>query len=190
MYHLELRQFPHVARVFNLDRGQLDVQFLRPWVGGAMIEHDDRRWAPDRTRLKVLEGPRLSRDEMGLGRGWATASRTCEDVTATVIAEAQRGASARPEVEALKDAIGEVASTPISFGDVMALAEAAHPNWRPSEQLGLAEQVVWEMLHQGRIRMLIGGRPVARERWQPLLLNWATWSGAATEPVALESMPA
>jgi len=187
MYHLELRQFPHVARVFNLDRRQLDTRFVAPWVGGTMIEHDDRRWAPERARLKILEGPELAPDEIGLGRGWANATKRCQDVTSTVLAEAERGARARPELEALKGAILEVAVEPISFEDVMALAAAAHPQWRASEQLALAEQAVWEMLHQGRLSMTAGGRTVARERWQPIVLSWATWSGATPEPIGLSS---
>ena len=132
MYHLELRQFPHVARVFNLTRDELEARFVRPWVGGAMIDHDDRRWAPERSRLKILEGPEPQADELGLGRGWASATRTGTDVTDAVIAQARRGAEARPEVEALKVAIGEVAGTPLGFQDVMALAAAAHPTGAPA----------------------------------------------------------
>ena len=185
VYHLELRQFPHVARVFNLTRDELEARFVRPWVGGAMIEHDDRRWAPERSRLKILEGPQLRPDELGMGRGWATAARSGTDVTDAVIAQARRGAEARPEVEALKGAIGEVAGTPLGFQDVMALAAAAHPQWRASQQLELAEQAVWEMLHQGQVVMTIGDSTVARERWQPVVLSWATWAGVTTEPFRL-----
>ena len=32
VFHVELRQFPHVARVFNLSREELDARFARPWV--------------------------------------------------------------------------------------------------------------------------------------------------------------
>jgi hypothetical protein len=187
VYHLELRQFPHVARVFNLSRDELETRFVRPWIGGVMIEHDDRRWAPERSRLKILEGPELRTDELGLGRGWATASKNSRDVTDAVIADARRGVEARPELEALKGAVHEVAANPISFEDVMALAAAAHPNWRASEQLALAEQAVWEMLHQGRLTMVASGEAVPRERWQPVVLSWATWAGAAEEPFRLRA---
>ncbi|MFZ1994991.1 MAG: hypothetical protein WAU75_12835 [Solirubrobacteraceae bacterium] len=187
MYHLELRQFPHVARAFNLTRDELEARFVGPWVGGAMIEHEDRRWAPERSKLKILEGPELPADDLGMGRGWASAVRSGADVTDAVIAQARRGAQARPEVEALKAAIGEVAGTPLGFQDVMALAAAAHPNWRASQQLQLAEQAVWEMLHQGRVIMTIGGETVARQRWQPVVLSWATWAGVTTEPFRLQT---
>ncbi len=187
MYHLELRQFPHVTRVFNLTREELELRFVRPWVDGAIIEQDDRRWAPERSRLKVLEGPELRLDEMGMGRGWATASKSSTDVTDALIAEARRGAEARPELEGLKSAIQEVAANAISFQDVMALAAAGHPTWRASEQLALAEQAVWEMLHQGRLAMIVAGQDVARERWQPVVLSWATWAGVGEEPFRLRA---
>jgi hypothetical protein len=187
MYHLELRQFPHVTRVFNLSRDELEARFVAPWVGGTIIEHDDRRWVPERTKLKILEGPELRVDELGMGRGWASASKSSADVTDALIAEARRGAEARPEVEALKHAVEEVATNPIGFQDVMALAAAAHPTWRASDQLALAEQTVWEMLHQERLAMSAGGTPVARERWHPVVLSWATWAGTSAEPFRLQA---
>lgn len=187
MYHLELRQFPHVARIFNLTREELETRFIKPWISGTMIEHDDRRWAPERSRLKILEGPQLRAEEMGMGRGWAAAARSSTDVTDALIAQARRGAEARPELDALKGAIQEVAAHPISFQDVMALAAAGHPTWRASEQLALAEQAVWELLHQSRLAMVVAGEPVARARWQPVVLSWATWAGAADEPFALQA---
>ena len=187
MYHLELRQFPHVARAFNLSREEVDARFVGPWVKGAMIEHDDRRWPPERAQLKIFEGPELAADELGLGRGWGKVTKTSIEVTEAVIAEAERGAQSRPEVEALKQAIAEVAATAISGDDVMALAVAAHPTWRASQQLELAEQAVWEMLHQSRLTMSAGGQPVARERWQAIVLSWATWAGGDSEAIALQS---
>jgi hypothetical protein len=185
VYHLELRQFPHVARVFNLTRGELESRFVQPWIAGAMIEHDERRWAPERTRLKILAGPQLRPDELGLGRGWASASKHCAEVTDALLAEARRGAEARPELEGLKGAVQEVAANPISFQDVMALAAAGHPTWRASEQLALAEQAVWEMLHQGRLAMIADGETVRRERWQPIVLSWATWASAGDDSLQL-----
>jgi hypothetical protein len=190
VYHLELRQFPHVARAFNLTREELDARFVGPWVKGEMIEHDDRRWPPERAHLKIYEGPELELDELGLGRGWGNVTKTSTEVTDAVIAEAERGAKARPEVEALKEAIAEVAVTAISGDDVMALAVAAHPTWRASQQLELAEQSVWEMLHQGRLTMTAGGEPVARERWQAIVLAWGTWAGGNQGAVGLRATSA
>ncbi|MFL5864719.1 MAG: hypothetical protein ACJ780_28815 [Solirubrobacteraceae bacterium] len=187
MFHLELRQFPHVARVFNLSREDLESRFVRPWVAGAIIEYDERRWVPERSRLKILDGPELRPEDMGMGRGWGAATKGATDVTDAILAQARRGAEARPELEALKGAIAEVAGTPLGFQDVMALAAAAHPHWRASQQLELAEQAVWEMLHQSRLDMTVNGSAVARRRWQPIVLSWATWAGVTTEPFRLQA---
>jgi hypothetical protein len=178
VYHLELRQFPHTARVFNLERAEVDIRFVRPWVKGEMIDHDERRWPPERTRLKILLGPTVRLDELGLGRGWGQATKDSEDVTDAVIAQAERGAQARPEVEALKENVVQAAGQVIRFGAVAALAGVAHPGWRASEQLSLAEQTVWELLHQQRLMMLADGEPVPREGWQEVVLRWSTWTVA------------
>ena len=185
MYHLELRQFPHVARAFNLDREALDTRFLRPFAAGELIEYEDRRWGAEKTRLTVLEGPELDQADRGLGRGWAQATKRGRDVTEQVLAEINRGAEARPEVEALKDAIAEVAATPITFPDAFALAAARQPLWRASEQLSLAEQAVWEMLHQHRLRMCEDEETLEPERWQPVVLLWSTWAGTTGQSIRL-----
>jgi hypothetical protein len=184
LYHPELRSFPHVARAFNLSREALDTRFIKPWVAGDTIDYDDRRWTPDRTRLTVLEGTELRADQRGLGRGWSEATRRSRDVTDTVLAEIHRGAEARPEVEALKEALAEAAGgeRPIGFPDAIALAVVGHPLWRASEQLSLAEQAVWEMLHQGQLEMLRDDEPMAAEQWQEVVLSFATW---AAEPPAV-----
>jgi hypothetical protein len=185
VYHLELRQFPHTARVFNLERAELDTRFVRPWVQGEMIDHDERRWAPERTRLKVLNGPAVRLDELGLGRGWGQATKESEDVTDAVVAQAERGAQARPEVEALKEQVVHAVGQTLNFGAIAALAGAAHPGWRASEQLSLAEQAVWELLHQERLTMVAGGEPVPREEWQGVVLAWSTWAAGVGARYAL-----
>ncbi len=179
VYHLELRQFPHTARVFNLDREGLDTRFLKPLVAGEAIDYEDRRWLPEKTRLTVLEGVEVPLAERGMGRGWGVATQHGRDVTEQVVAEIHRGADARPEVELLKDAVAEVAGggQGIAFGDAVALAVVRQPQWRASEQLALAEQAIWELLHQGRLQLEQAGVPVARERWQEIVLQWSTWTG-------------
>jgi hypothetical protein len=187
-YHVELKSFPHVARVFNLDRATLDTQFVGPFVAGDSIEYDDRRWPAEKTKLTVFEGPELDAADRGLGRGWGSVTRSGRDVTATVLAEIHRGADARPEVAALQAAIAEVAvgGEGIGLPDAIALAAAAQPGWRASEQLSLAEQTVWEMLHRGRLEMIgPDGAAVAADGWQPVVLSWAQWSAGADDPVRL-----
>jgi hypothetical protein len=187
VYHLELRQFPHVTRVFNLDRAELEARFLRPWIQGAMIDHDERRWSPERTRLKVLEGPAVRPDELGLGRGWGAATKGSEDVTDEILAQAERGARARPEVEALKEQVMQRAGVAIGMREVVGLAGSAQPGWRASEQLSVAEQAVWELLHQQRLMILAGGQPVDQERWQEVVLRFSTWApGPEDAPILVQ----
>jgi hypothetical protein len=189
-YHIELKAFPHVARAFNLDRPTLDTRFLAPFVAGDPIEYDDRRWPADKTKLTVFEGEELGASDRGLGRGWGEVTRRGRDVTAAVLAEIHRGADARPEGEALQAAIAEVASGDgIGLPDAIALAAAAQPGWRASEQLSLAEQTVWEMLHRGRLEMIgPDGAPIAAEDWQPVVLSWAQWAAGAEDPVRLRTI--
>jgi hypothetical protein len=33
--------------------------------------------------------------------------------------------------------------------------------------------------------MLAAGEPVPRERWQPIVLSWATWTGEGPDPPML-----
>jgi hypothetical protein len=185
VFHLELRQFPHVARAFNLSREELDRRFARPWVTGTEVEHEDRRWAPGKARLIIFEAPELRLDELGLGRGWATVGKSGVEVTETVLAEAGRGAEGRSSVEMTKAAISGAARTPLALTEVIDLIAAAYPSWRPSEQLAMAEQAVWELLHQGRVTLRGPGGPVGSERWSEILLDWGTWSGDAGGPAGL-----
>ena len=186
MFHLELRQFPHVARVFNLSRAELDSRFVGPWVRGTVIEHDDRRWVPERARLTVYEGPELRTDEIGLGRGWATVGKTSHEVTEAVLAEGQRGAGAGAAVRSFTAILEVAATTSLDLGEVVPLAAHEFPHWRPSEQLALAEQTVWEMLHRRRLRLTRDGEAVDPADWEAILLSWATWAGDGAEELRLE----
>jgi hypothetical protein len=57
VFHVELRQFPHQARAFNLSREELDARILGPWISGAPIELQDRRWTSEKAKLTILAGP-------------------------------------------------------------------------------------------------------------------------------------
>ncbi len=187
MFHLELRQFPHVARAFNLTRDELDLRFARPWVSGSPVVHEDRRWTPEKARLIIFEGPELPTEEMGLGRGWANVGRSSVDVTETVLAEAQRGAEGRSTVAMFKDTLAGAALASITLSEVMELVAAEYPAWRVSERLALAEQAVWEMLHQERLTLSDLDGSIEPERWQPILLRWASWTGSEGEPPVLHA---
>jgi hypothetical protein len=184
VFHFELRQFPHVARAFNLSREELVARVLEPWTAGRAVEWDDRRWAPDRARLTILEGPELAVAEIGLGRGWANAARTGTDVTAALLSAAPAGATSSGQaISALAaELLGLCAADWAPLSDAVRLAAALYPQARPSEQLGLAEQTVWELLHAERLalgrRAPDGGHDqVVRERWQELIMDWTNWSG-------------
>jgi hypothetical protein len=188
VFHLELRQFPHLARAFNLSREELDSRFARPWVSGEVIDYQEQHWAPDRARLTIYEGPELRPDQIGMGRGWPTVGKTSNEVTETVLAEAQRGAEARSGLSTFKAIVLAAAITPMTFGEVMELADGEYPKWRASQRLALAEQAVWEMLHHGELTLSRLDGPIERERWQPILLSWSTWTDVGIDPLRLETV--
>jgi glyoxylase I family protein len=103
VFHVELRQFPHTARAFNLSRERVHAQIVIPWVRGDMVEVDLQKFAPERAKLKIYEGPELQTGDMGMGRGWQNVMRRGEDVTerelkaAAVVAPPQQAAAAPHE---------------------------------------------------------------------------------------------
>jgi hypothetical protein len=75
----------------------------------------------------------------------------------------------------------------VTFVDVVALAGRDHPHWRASQTLALAEQAVWEMLHQGTLVLSRDGSPVPEPEWQPIVLSWSTWSAAGAKALLLSA---
>jgi hypothetical protein len=176
VFHVELRQFPHQARAFNLTREELDVRIVGPWTSGAAIELEDRRWPPDRAKLTIYEGPELSGDQLGLGRGWANVTREGEDVTARVLAERS---SPAPVAELKQGLLERCAYGPVSLQRVVELIGERYPQSRVSERLALCEQAVWELLHEGAVVLARGDGPVAQADWQGVLLRWEAWTSDA-----------
>jgi hypothetical protein len=88
-YHLELRQFPHVARRFNQSEQQV-LALAKPWVGEEWIEEAERKWNMNEATLTILEGPKLSMADLAMGRGWRNAQRRSDDVTERVLAAFQK----------------------------------------------------------------------------------------------------
>jgi hypothetical protein len=184
VFHVELRQFPHSARAFNLTAEQLRASFLSPWVAGQTLEWSERQWSPDRAKLTIYEGPELRPEELGMGRGWANAARGGEEVTARVLAEEQQIARGGEPLQALKQELEELcAQTPQRLPAVATLAERRWPQLRASERLALAEQAVWELLHERRVTLVhevpAGPEPIDESDWQASLLTWASWTGTA-----------
>ena len=88
LFHVELRQFPHVARAFNLTREELDARILDPWVREGTATLDGRRFSRERGKIKIYEGPELGGEQLGLGRGWPNVARSGEDATGALLADA------------------------------------------------------------------------------------------------------
>jgi hypothetical protein len=214
VFHVEVRHFPHVARAFNLSAEQLHARIVGRWVRDQMVELDDRRWAPERARLTIYEGPRLDPSDLGLGRGWGNVTRTGSDVTDRVLAAARSelstalpgavaaaqspvatptpspveaptpsavAAPATPAVAALKQRLLEaVARDQVSLERVPAMATDQGLGVRASQRLAIAEEAVWELLHEGRVRLLDDGATIERDRWETVVLAWTSWSAGTS----------
>jgi hypothetical protein len=183
LFHVELRRFPHAARAFNLSQDELLSRFVLPWIHERPIALDDRRWTRDKkTRLAVYEAPAVAPEDRGLGRGWSTVTREGRDVTENVLDEARRAAAPPvpllPELKATLLAAAQAG--PVRAAQAVGLAG---PGGRASERLALAEQAVWELLHEGRLLLADADGPVERERWEPLLLAWETWTDPGSSVV-------
>jgi hypothetical protein len=154
MFHVELRQFPHVARAFNLTREDLDGRITRRWVRGETVELDDRRWAPERAKLVIYEGRALAVEEIGLGRGWANVTRSGEQVTERVLDEVREATQSPPALRAVKDEVAaRCARAAVGMDQVLELTARLDPDASESERLALASRAVIELLSEGRVKL-------------------------------------
>ena len=176
MFHVELRQFPHQTRAFNLTREQLEARIVRPWVSEGAVELDDRRWSSERAKLTVYEAPELSPDQLGLGRGWANVTRAGEDVTARVLADR---VSLAPVAELKREVVDRCGYGPLTLCRLVELTAERYPQSRVSERLALCEQAVWELLHEGSVCLVRAGARVDRADWQGVLFRWEAWTSDA-----------
>ncbi|HEY6398238.1 MAG TPA: hypothetical protein VIX82_12365 [Solirubrobacteraceae bacterium] len=184
-FHVQLRQFPHVARAFNLSAEELSASVLAPWVAGKKVHLSDQRWDPERARLTIYEGPQLRVDEIGLGRGWANVTRTGADVTVALLERVRGNIDGGARTDSLKAIIeARCALAPLALSEVVTLA--GNEQMRASERLARAEQAVWELLHVGRVRLVRAGEAPAADQWRGVLLSWRAWCEPAT---ALEGPP-
>jgi hypothetical protein len=80
-----------------------------------------------------------------------------------------------PRASELKRRVLEAAGQ-LVLSEAVALAG---PSGRPSERLAVAEQAIWELLHEGRIALIRAGgdERVPPEEWEAVLLDWETWVG-------------
>jgi hypothetical protein len=154
VFHLELRQFPHQTREFNLTREQLEARVVAPWVRGQAFELGDRQWVPDRAKLVIYEGRALATEEIGMGRGWSNVTRSGEEVTARMLDEARTAAESPPALEALKrELLARSSQASFGMGQVLALAAELEPRLSPPQRLELAGRAIWELLQDERLKL-------------------------------------
>jgi len=157
VFHLELRQFPHVTRAFNLTREELDSRVLWPLAEGRPVEWNDRRWAPEKVKLAVYEGPKLAVEEIGMGRGWGNVTKSGRNVTERLMTEARDAVRSPPALEGLKDAIvARAAESPLEFEEVLRLSGELAADLDANQRMALAARAVWELLGEGRVRLAAG----------------------------------
>ena len=188
MFHVELRQFVHTARAFNLTREELDARILHPWVNGNTIALQDRSWSAAKSKLTIIEGPELAAGDLGLGRGWGNAVREGQDVTGALVGEANRQVGPSPADELKRDIVTAAQASPLPLRGVVELVAVRNPQRRPSELVAVTEQAVWELLHQGSLAMFRGDRPVDRDHWQRVLLSWPSWIDAGPSEVTVSAV--
>jgi hypothetical protein len=89
-FHVEISSGINHARSFNLSEAVLQRSIVGPWLDRRPIELGDRKWLPEESDLRILEGPELSNPELSFGNGWANAERGGEFVTKRMLDEAVR----------------------------------------------------------------------------------------------------
>jgi hypothetical protein len=158
VFHLELRQFPHVARAFNLTRAELDARVLRPLVERRVVVWDDRRWASEKVKLAIYEGPALEVEQIGMGRGWGNVTKSGENVTERLIEETRDAVRSPAALEGLKQAIlVRAGEAPVGFEELLTLAGELAADLDSGQRTALAARAVWELLGQGRLRLSAAG---------------------------------
>ena len=186
MFNVELRQFPHQTRSFNMTREELDDRIVGPWLAREPIELDEYKWLPDRATLTIYEGPMLALSEMGMGRGWQNVTRNGRDVTQEVLIEARDETAELPTADDFRAEIAARSGAgAITISGLVELAGEWYPQARVSERIALCEGVVWELLHSVPVTLTRRGDAVPAYEWQPLLLTWSTWTDDGPDAVSL-----
>jgi hypothetical protein len=193
VFHIQLRQSVNISREFNLSAEELHQRILVPWKANALVVSGDKKWAPERAKLTIYEGPELRPDEIGMGRGWGNVTKHGTDVTGRLLAAtapAPASASAPPagadaaggsELDRCRQEIVRRAQAgAIALGACIEIAGSLRFGSRVSERFALAEQAVWELLHMNAIELHGDdlGPGAGTVEWQRVLLDWDAWSGA------------
>jgi hypothetical protein len=117
-YHLEIRDFPRNVNRFNMSGTEIGTVLLA-WAQERVFELGDQKWNPQTAELTVLEGPEIPISGLSMGRGWPTALREGQDVTARVLAEARE---AIVDGSVARMAQAQEAAAPAAAGPAEALA--------------------------------------------------------------------
>ena len=153
MYHVQLYTRLHQARVYNLDREELQRGFLDPMRTPALFVYEGHEWEPRKTKLSVYEAERLRPDQIAMGRGWSNVMKLGHDVTQEVLAE--RPAPAPPAGTAAATArlrerlIGRLSAGPVMLQEIIAMAADLMPESDAAEQLAASHRAASELLHSG-----------------------------------------
>lgn len=96
-FHIEVAASRRRARSFNLTEEELGRTVLDPWLSDRPIVLGDRKWSrnDEDSRLRILEGPELSVQDLAFSQGWSNAERSATDVTAAVLETATEGRRAQ-----------------------------------------------------------------------------------------------
>jgi hypothetical protein len=87
-FHVEISAGINHARAFNLSDAVVQRSIVDAWLDKRPIELGDRKWVPEESELRILEGPELSNPELNFGQGWSNAERRSEFVTKRLLDEA------------------------------------------------------------------------------------------------------
>jgi hypothetical protein len=87
-FHVEISSGINHARAFNLSEAVVQRSIVGPWLDKRPIELGDRKWAPEESELRILEGPELGNPDLNFGQGWSNAQRRGEFVTERLLNEA------------------------------------------------------------------------------------------------------
>ncbi len=187
VFHVQIQEGSDSVRAFNQSAAALRANVIVPWLAGDVIELGDMRWIPAKGDITILEGRRLRPDEISMGRGWNSAHKHAVDVTDAMLSRG-RGPGADPLVGFKERVLAQCAGGRIGAHQVVWLANVEYPASPVSERIALAERAIWELLHQGRLRIYPSRsvEPADPADWQAILLDWATWADPSGPAVLLE----
>ncbi len=97
VFHVELRDRRGLRRAwaFNLGHERLVAEVLTPWEADARFDFADQAWEPGESEIRVLRGAALDPVDLAHGQGPGAAETSAEDVTRSLLAEADELADDR-----------------------------------------------------------------------------------------------